>query len=113
MDVDASAWKLEAEDAAGLRDELHRILASYPSMRVANLYTLMALDGSGVVSRSEFPEALSRIGYKGKEPEKRAFFEQVFRDIDKDGSGSFGLHDLQLWMSGAEGKREKARASSR
>ena len=104
-DLEPSTWNLTSTDSDGLRDELRTIMKANSAVNAPSMYAIMTLDGTETVTRKAFPNAMMRIGYPGTDPD---VLNEIFHEMDMDGSGAFGMNDLHMWLHGVEGQRSKS-----
>ena len=105
--VDASGWNITATTPEELRDQLLE-KAQLHDIRIADLFLIMNPSSeAGTIDRITFPAALKRVGCELSRGQM--FANAVFDQLDSDGSGGFGMHDLLQWLKKIEGRLVRSR----
>ena len=104
--VDAAPWTVKSSSEC--REKIIEIVATH-DLRVYDIFRIMMMDENTehLSGFAKFILGMERIGYAGKD---KALLEQIFREIDADGSGSFGMHDLHMWIHNRAAKSRKQKA---
>ena len=105
--LDVTTWTLKPENKQSVRAQLVSFLARHdPPARASDLYRAMTGGGEEVLKRDSFHLAMARIGMP---PKHEALVEEIFTELDGDGSGAIGDSEMSTWIQGGEGRKTRAR----
>ena len=98
--LDTSGWSFEAETAEGARREIQKLLA-YHSVKVSEVFGMIDASDDASVCEPEFLRGLEGVlGFKGP----RRVLEEVFAEVDDDGSGRVTFEELSAWLEASPGR---------
>jgi len=106
--LDTSSWELAGESADALRKQLLELLETHtPPGSPSDLFRALTGGRGGAIREEHFGHALRRIGMpRGK----MWLVQEMYKAMDKDGSGVIGMRDVSMWLKDERGRLSKALA---
>lgn len=107
VELDTSSWTLNVDNKHAVREQLKaRLERNEPPARASDLYRAMTAGQNQTLDRSGFDAAMARVGLP---PKHEWLVEEIFQELDGDGSGAIGDSEMSQWIDGGEGRKARAK----